>query len=115
MGGAAWEPRGPAGAKGLIFVARCGAEEDREVSALAGIADAVVQSLLSSPSNLPAVLREAPLFLQQGIASDGFGLSERADLAPLRAFDVKAAVTRKTLLPAVVSLLADYEKSPGEL
>ena len=61
---------------------------------------------LQGVPRLPEALASSPLFRAQAIEADGFGVAWRpVEGAPrLRVSALRAAVTRKTLMPAVAAL-----------
>ena len=84
------------GLRGLGYVAAPDAK--------AGAADAfaaVERGLEAAPASLPEDLRTASLFVQQDIVGAGFGVAF-ADRGGLRHTAVRAATSRKTLLPTIL-------------
>ena len=94
-------PEEEGGRKGLVAWAGGGAEGGGE----GGAAEAVMGALQGVP-RLPEALASSPLFRAQAIEADGFGVAWRpVEGAPrLRVSALRAAVTRKTLMPAVAAL-----------
>jgi len=68
--------------------------------------NAVLASMAQMPLELPARLAEQPLFAAQAIPEEGFGLRWAAvpggASSQLRMSTLRAAATRKTLMPAIV-------------
>ena len=99
-------PEEEGGRKGLVAWAGGGAEGGgAEGGGEGGGAEAVMGALQGVP-RLPEALASSPLFRAQAIEADGFGVAWRpVEGAPrLRVSALRAAVTRKTLMPAVAAL-----------
>jgi len=104
--------RGFAAERGYEAVVGLFSKDDKGFKALATAAAteaqqplcaAVEARLAGAPGNLQKELRENPLYAAQGILEEGFGLTPRSDLLPLRAFSLRAIISRKTLLPRATS------------
>jgi len=70
------------------------------------LCDGMEQRLKEAPKNLPQELLRNKLFHEkdgQGVVEHGFGLTG-PKLAPLRAFGMRPAISRKTLLPVAKGL-----------
>jgi len=78
--------------------------------------DTIIQYLLGTPSSLPDKLRDTNLFIAQGLSARGFQLQPCSeDFSPLRAFRCRLAVTRNTLMQAIVALLSGVAQMPAVL
>jgi len=76
--------------------------------------DTIIQYLLGSPSSLPDKLRDTNVFIAQGLSARGFQLQPCSDsFSPLRAFRCRLAVTRNTLMQAIVALLSGVAQLPA--
>ena len=66
----------------------------------------MIEQLGAYPSGMPDSLRALPLFQRQGITETGFGMVPDARVpTPVTAFHLANAVTRKTMMPAIVMVL----------